>query len=96
MNGLLCKDYTFTKSDKVISGGSIPVSKTQAMLTTCVRIFYRESEFQYTQNRLRQILFPPSLEDKNLTMLAMAVSEKSLGKDWEDEDDARWESFLNE
>lgn len=34
--------------------------------------------------------------DKQLTKYGMAVSEKSLAKDWEKEDDFRWNSFLKD
>ena len=34
------------------------------------------------------------LEEKKLTTLSMIASEKSLAKDWDNEDDSFWASFL--
>ena len=36
------------------------------------------------------------LREANLTPMAMAMSEKSLREDWENEDYANWESFLKD
>lgn len=37
-----------------------------------------------------------SLNENELTTFCMQASEKSLKEDWDNEDDERWNSFLNE
>ena len=49
------------------------------------------NNFDYTSDTTA-----PSLSEKELTAMCMTVSEKSLAHDWENEDDERWNIFLNE
>ncbi len=37
-----------------------------------------------------------SLDNAQLTSMAMAISEKALQEDWEKEDEAHWERFLKD
>ena len=39
---------------------------------------------------------PKSLDNAQLTTVAMAISEKVLQEDWANEDNAHWERFLKE
>lgn len=53
-----------------------------------------KAPFIFLNNSYSIILESALSEDQELTLMGMLVSEKSLAKDWENEDDARWNKFL--
>lgn len=52
--------------------------------------------YGYTSSRIEVGLEIPYCDERELTFFAMSISEKSLEKVWENEDDAYWESYLKE
>ncbi len=55
--------------------------------------FYR---FFEPKNTIKPRSGSKSAPDENLTSFAAAISGKSLQEDWENEDDAKWESFIKD
>lgn len=80
---------SYSNSPKALLVGDIPIRETSADLTQGHPILFASS-FNYTTEKV----FENYIEDTELTQLCMSISETSLAKEWENEDNERWEAFL--
>jgi hypothetical protein len=81
------KSYSYTSvSDAIIASIMVNPKPGTPTIHHIPFIFFDNS---YSGNQI------PSLNnDEELTLISMLVSEKSLAKDWDNEDDDRWHKFL--
>ena len=87
----LLSKSSFSRSSKALLIGSIPVMAALYGVTQ-PQFFVATKRFQYST----EALLSSHVEDMELTQLCMSISEKSLAKDWDNENDDRWNAFLND
>ncbi len=85
----LLNKSSFSRSSTALLIGSIPVMAALYGFTE-PQFFVATKQFQYST----EVLPATQAEDAELTRLCMGISEKSLAKDWLNEEDERWNMFL--
>lgn len=89
MNLEIVKKPTYTK----VSGAITTIATAHPKVGTVTShempyIFI--GRFNYSSQVINSVI----TDDNELTTMCMLVSEKSLAKDWDKEDDDRWNKFL--
>lgn len=93
IKAFLNRPGTYSKSVKqpIFGIGAIPVTCSTGNVTVSNHLPI-DDKFRYTTENLRAQLEEGIL----LTNLSMAASEASFARDWENEDDEKWNKFLND
>lgn len=82
LTALLKSENTYTWTNQTLASYR-PVRVIESLM----------QNFEYTSHPV--LSSPLSISDDELTTYCMQISERSLNEDWENEDDERWNTFLN-